>query len=409
MKHKNSIYYILLAVTTLLMMWLLPVLVKKITYKPDSYDFVYYSSLLEDLCLIRYSDKENPVRDTKGNTYTTARADSILPLLYYRQLMSDGTLPDSIKGHEINPRIIRSKSFSFRYAPQEMQSPRKDLYILLESMPKRVGLTMPDDVFRIKSRIEFIDTGTNSVDAEKSGKFQKELEKKGYAFPTRWAAGNPNTKKAYDEGYFCLDANGQLFHLKMVNGRPYIRNTGIGDTIDIAWFSTLEVADKRFYGFLFSKQGEVFIVQNEGGDYSTLPLDIRPVDLRKDQVIIMGNLLYWTVSVITPEGKQCYGLHNETLKSAGEHFLPREPGKWDKVSRWSFPLYITPGDRHTNFLTPVLHFTGLNGFVMNFILAIFVGVMSKTGRKRAFNIIYVLLTGVAGWVSLWILPGAKGN
>jgi hypothetical protein len=40
----------------------------------------------------------------------------------------------------------------------------------------------------------------------------------------------------------------------MVNGRPFIRITEAGKTIDIASFSILEVADKRFYGFLFSKQ-----------------------------------------------------------------------------------------------------------------------------------------------------------
>lgn len=387
------------------MMWLLPVLVKKITYKPDRYPFVYYSSILEKICLIEYSNKETPMHDTDGNIYTTAQTDSLLPLLNYRQLMNDGRLPDSLKGFEINARIIRIKAFSFRYNPPEIKTPDPGLYILFESMPKRVGLTMPNDVLRMKNRAEFIDTESNTINIEKSERFQIEFEKKNFTFPPQWLHGNPNPRKAYDEGYFSLDADGKLFHIKMVNNRPYIRDTRIGENIDVAHFSMLEVPDKRFYGFLFSKQGEIYIIQNEEGNYQTQKLDIKPINLETDQVIIMGNMLYWTISVMTPQGKQCYGLDNETLNCVAEYFIEREEGKWDRVSKSIFPVYITIESRTSNYLSPTFHFTGFGAFVVNIILAIFTLAIPNTKKKRFFNALYIAFTGIFGLIALAVLPG----
>lgn len=410
MRYKNIIYYSILILTTLLMMWLLPVLVSKLTYKPDRYPFVYYSTILNELAVIDYTNKQLPMSDKKGNTYTTSEMDSLLPMLNYRQLMSDGRLPDSIKGQEINARILRAKSFTFRYDPAEIKTPNNGLYILFESMPKRVGLTMPDDVFRMKDKIEFINTESNKVDEAKSQIFQEELSKNGYTFPSSWLIGNPNPRKPYDEGYFSLDNKGQLFHMKMVNGRPYIKNTGIGDKIDIAYFSMLEVPDKRFYGFLFSEQGDIYIIQNEVGNYQTLKLEIPPIDIEADQIIIMGNLFEWTVSITKPEGKQCYGLDNNSLKQLDEHFIQRELGKWDKVSEWVFPVYLTVESKDSNYLTPTFLYTGVYALVLNILLAIIGGIcFSNITKRRIFNAIYILITGIAGFLALLILPKFRKN
>ena len=126
-----------------------------------------------------------PFNDLQGNKYTTAQFDSLMPFLNYRQLMADGHLPDSICGTAISPPLLRAATVVFRYTPRERKTPDKGLYILFESMPKRVGLEMPDDVFRLKDGIEFIDVQTNTVNREKSDLFARALEKAGYTFPTR--------------------------------------------------------------------------------------------------------------------------------------------------------------------------------------------------------------------------------
>ena len=163
--------------------------------------------------------------------------------------------------------LLRAATVVFRYIPKERKTPDKGLYILFESMPKRVGLEMPDDVFRLKDGIEFIDVQTNTVNREKSDLFARALEKAGYTFPARWVVGNPNPRKPYDEGYFTLDSQGRLYHLKMVNNRPFVKDTRIDKDMDMAWFSMYEASNKRFYGFLFDRHGGLYILESREGQY----------------------------------------------------------------------------------------------------------------------------------------------
>lgn len=398
----------MLVLVTLLLMWLLPSLLHKLTYKPDRYPLVYYSTLLDEMAIIDYRDKTYPMTGKSGNQYTTSEMDSLLPTLNYRQLMNDGRFPDSIKGQEMSPKILRMKSFTFRYNPAETETPKSGLYILFETMPKRVGLSMPDDVFRLKNKIEFINTEHNSVDKEKSQLFQDELIKQGYSFPAQWLSGNPNPRKAYDEGYFSLDNKGQLYHIKMVNNRPYVRNTKIGDSIDVAYYSMLEVPDRRFYGFLFSKQGDLYILQNEAGKYQVMKLDIPRIDLRKDQVMIMGNPFDWTISVTKPDGKYCYALNNDSLKQIDSYTIIRNPGKWDKFVKWVFPVYLTVDSKYSEYLKPHVCFTGVYALCLNIVLAVcYLLICDETKKLKLLKMIYVLFTGLAGFIALLLLPKFK--
>ena len=408
MIRKKYTYYIILIFITLVGMWVIPSFVKKATDSPDNYPFVYYSSVLKELGIVDYKDKKTPLSDLKGNQYTTAQFDSLMPLLNYRQLMSDGRLPDSIGGVEITPPLLRAKSVVFKYAPKERLTPDKGLYILFESMPKRVGLEMPDDVFRLKNGIEFIDAKTNTVNKEKSDLFAKAFEKAGFGFPAQWSIGNPNPRKPYDEGYFSLDAKGGFYHIKMVNNRPYVRDTRIGEKIDVAWFSMYEAADKRFYGFLLDKEGNFYIVEGGDGKYTPLKLEIDPIDIDKDQITIMGNMLYWTVSVAMPQNRKYYGLKTETLNKIAEYSVDRQENKWDKVSKLLFPYYLTFQNQNSDFIYPRILYTGICGFGINILLAVVAGFFISRNRKRViFNVLYVLLTGIAGIIALFMIDNSR--
>ncbi|MDR1624562.1 MAG: DUF4857 domain-containing protein [Tannerellaceae bacterium] len=405
MKSKKIIYIQILLFVTFIGMCAIPSLCKKITYSPDDYPFVYYSSILKELCYIDFHDKETPMRDGAGNLYTTAQYDSLMPLFNFRQLMVDGRLPDSIDGHEITPPILMSKSIIYRYSPAKFKTPDVGLYMMYESMPKRVGLELPDDVFRMKDKIEFIDNASNTINTQKSQTFQQALDKAGYSFPTQWVSGNMNPHKRYDEGYFCLDDSRQLFHVKMVNGRPFVRNTHIGDSITIEGFTVYEAADKRFYGFLFDKMGSAYIIESDEGKYKALKLDIPPINLENDEMMIMGNLLYWTVSVTSKKGKDIYALKSGTLECLQKIAIERTPGKWDNVSAWLFPAYLTFEHNNSDFIYPRLTVTGYKAFAVNLALALlFSLVISNPGKKRLFNFLFVLLTGITGLIALLILP-----
>lgn len=406
MKYKNLIFALIVTFTTLAGSWIIPSLVEKMTDESKSYPLMYYSARLKELCLIDFRNTSETFSDIKGNQYPRTAYDSLLPLLNARQLMMDNAMPDSIDGHAIDMKTLRMTQVMFRYRPQDMQMPQPAMGVLFEAMPQRGKLTLPGDYFTLTDQITFIDAETNTVDEEKSIRFQKELVKKGFVFPAQAYWGNPSTRKSYEEGYFCLDAHNQLFHLKMVNGRHFVKNTHISDSLDIRWFAMNEVADKRYYGFVFGKEGKAGIIEStEDGGYFFRRFDIRPFNPEKDQLTILGNLLYWTVSVTDSRGMDTYGLDKETLSCLSAYYQPVKRGLWDEVSEWLFPIRLSLQDKHSAFINLYWHTGAWKAFLLNVLLALitFAILRKSTPTQRWLSVGWVLIVGIAGWTALLIM------
>ncbi|MDR3219243.1 MAG: DUF4857 domain-containing protein [Dysgonamonadaceae bacterium] len=410
MKNKETIYVLVLLFVTLVALWGIPELVKTATYSNNRYPFVYFSSTEKKLLFKEFDGRENALHDDEGKVYTDKEYDAALPLLNFRQLTVNGEMPDSIDGIAIDPRELRVKQVNFRYGPLNKNTPNPGLYILYESLPKKAKLESPGDLFRLKNKIEFIDAASNRVNKQKSELFQTALLKAGYTFPAQWTSGNLNIRKPYDEGYFSLDAQGQLYHIKMVNGRPFIKNTQLDPQIEPAFFAMEEVADKRFYGFLFDKKGRCYILEADGGKYKTVQLDIDPIRLDADELMIIGNFLYWTVAVQTDKGKHFYALQTETLKKVRYAYIEAAINKWDAIAGNFFPFYLTFKDKHSEYIAPHLHFTTYTAWIANVLLAalflfLFPG---RAKKKKIFDSIYTLIFGIAGAVAL-IVTGEREN
>jgi hypothetical protein len=407
MKNKKAIYLVLLVFFTSIALWGIPELVKTASLSRNRYPFVYFSSIEKKFLLKELDGRKEPFHDDEGKIYADKEYDAALPLLNFRQLTVNGEMPDSVGEIAIDPRLLRVKQVNFRYSPIEKNTPEIGLYIMYESLPKKAKLESPGDVFRLKDRIEFVDAETNSVNRGKSERFQSALTKAGYVFPAQWTCGNLNIRKPYDEGYFSLDAQGKLFHIKMVNGRPFVKNTQLNDSIEPAFFSMLEVADKRFYGFLFDKKGYTYILEAEEGGYKALPLDIAPFNLDTDELMIIGNFLYWTVSVQTDAGKDFYALDAETLKNRRNLHLDATVNQWNVTASRLFPVYLTFKDagKHSEFLAPRLHFTAYSALWVNVVLAglsVFI-FPRRTKTKKIFDSACTLVFGIAGAIALLII------
>jgi hypothetical protein len=400
MKSRNLISRLIIVVTTIAFLWGIPALVRLATYSNQSYPFVYFSSVVKQFCFREGSGKDALRYDASGRQYSEAEFDAVLPMLNYRQLSVNGVMPDSINGQAVAAHDIRRSTIMFRYTKTDVSTPHVGLYVLLESMSGRVDLASPGDAFRLGRTIEFIDIKSNTVNKTKSELYAKELNKRGFTFPAQWAEGDFSTRKAYDEGYFVLDAQGQLFHMKQVSGKPFIRNTGASDSIRVAHFSILPVADRRFYGFVFDALGYMYML--ESPSYRLLKLDMPPLDMRRSEALIMGNMFYWTVAVTTPEGKKYYALDNATLRRVDEYVIAHEKNAWDKVSAWIFPVYIAFSDA-TKYVQPTLHFTTPAALTFNLLLALAYALAMRKRKKLtavAGGSVYILATGIAGLAAM---------
>ena len=67
-------------------------------------------------------------RDLAGNIYSEAAFDSILPMFYFRQLMSDERFPDTIQGIAVTPKMVQTENFNFRSVPSDINAPSFGLY-----------------------------------------------------------------------------------------------------------------------------------------------------------------------------------------------------------------------------------------------------------------------------------------
>lgn len=301
---------ILLGITILLLLiWQLPWCYRFFASKPQRSPFTMYSSVINDFAITQPAGDGKGLErtDLSGRRYTEAQFDSILPMFYYRQLLSDNRLPDSINGTAINPRIIQTENFNYRHSPEDINAPSIGLYPLLESMSGRVDLQMPDDVFRITGTgIEFIDIETNSLKGAKSKLFTEAMSKKGFRFPATRISGNPTTRKEYDEGYIMLDAEHRLFHLKQVKGKPYVRHIELPEGLNPKYIFITEFRNKKTLGFLTDNGNHFYVLENK--TYDVKKVDIPSFNPETDALVILGNMFDWTVRVASTDADKYYAV-----------------------------------------------------------------------------------------------------
>ncbi|KUK88437.1 MAG: hypothetical protein XE04_1962 [Marinimicrobia bacterium 46_43] len=205
-------------------------------YLPDFYwllfdvktpsPYVSYSPVDSVFIMYRREGNDLVFRDEAGNTYTRDEYEAKLPFFYYMQLISDGRMPESLHGIELDVNEIKKNRNMHRLRSLMLDVPQIPLYPLLESESGRVNLEFPDEYFRITDEgMEFINSISRKVDKEMSALFTQALEEKGFEFPAKMIFTNPTTRKAFDEGCFVVDSKDHLYHIKKTKGQPVVVNT----------------------------------------------------------------------------------------------------------------------------------------------------------------------------------------
>jgi hypothetical protein len=401
--------YILVIIGILAASIAIPSLYWTIFEKVSSVPTIYYSCTLNDFMIVRSGQGETKFQDSKGNTYTMSEYEKNLPMMFFKQLMSDGRMPDSINGVPMDPSTLnRARSF-FSYSPKKLFAPPVLLNPLFESESGRVQLTMPDDFFRIGHRMEFIDAASNKVNEAKSVLFTKALQDKGFAFPAQIIAGIPTTRKSCDDGYFVKDSRGDLFHIKMVKGNPYVARIDVPDDINIRYIECVDLRSREFYCYLFTEKSGVFVVTDEVYDLQRLPLEgfnpaIHSVkincDLFHKTISLVGDDFIHTV--VVDDAYNVVDQYHETWKGKYE----RPDGK---AFATLFPFQISMDIPETSLISfYTILSPGYRWIVSNLIfVAISIWLIYKREsslKQNALDLAIVAITGVFGFVATLIFP-----
>lgn len=395
---------VLLAVAVVLLAWLLPWGYDFVTSKPADYPFTLYSCVTHSFASVGSAEGKTAYRDNRGNVFTDRQFDSILPTFFYRQLAADGRLPRQIEGRDIDMHTFREGNFTFRHSPKDINAVKTPLYPLLEAMSGRVDLEMPDDVFRMTERMEFVEMAANRVREEKSRLFTAALTDKGFSFPVRYVAGNPTTRKEYDEGYFMVDDAFQVFHVKRLRDRPFVRRTGISADLRMKYIFPTEFRDRKFYGLFSDAEHRLYVLETKS--YALKQLPVPAFDPEKEGVTIMGDPFYWTLQISSDEGRRLYAIRPDDYSLADTMtFTAPEENLADRAARYLFPFKLSFTSFRDKFVCPRVTDFSLQALILNILLAGGYMVYQRKNLYRGITGgIVLLLTGIFGLLPLVLYP-----
>ena len=163
---------------------------------------------------------------------------------------------------------------------------------------------------------------TNTIDADKSQLFTEAMVKKGFKFPARRLAGNPTTRKEYDEGYLILDNEGKLFHLKQTKGRPYVRAISLPEGLNAKYLFITEFKDHKTLGFLTDMDNNFYVLNNK--TYDVIKTGVPSFNPEEDALSIFGNMFDWTVCVKTADADKYYALDADDYSLIKSISFPRK-------------------------------------------------------------------------------------
>lgn len=383
----------------------LPNLYWTIMEKPVNGPFVTYSCI-DKTFMIQHGSPSGVVReDTKGNKLTREQYEKKLPMLYFMQLVTSGTMPDSINGIEMDMKNLRRARSTYRFQPKFMDSPQLGLYPLFESESGRVNLEMPDDFFRIAERVEFIEAKTNSVKEEKSTLFTNALAKRGFEFPSKIIAGLPTTKKSCDEGYLITDTKNQLFHLKMAKGKPYVKRISLPEDLSFKWIECVDFPNKQYYAYMISSNNEVYIVNQD--TYELLKLPVEGFNPETDDLKIYGDFFNYNVIIEGDNYMKNYALDTKFNKVDiyEEKWNDRYHRAEGKVFDTLFPFELTLKSQVSHYIDFRINYSrSLNWLLLSILLVagqIFWLRRQKINLKNhLIDICLIAVTGIFGFIAV---------
>lgn len=368
---------------------------------------IFYSPIKKDFLISTYNDTELKYYDSKGKFYDRDQFEALTPLLNFRQLLASGKMPDSLNGVKLNPEVIKNNSFTKRIHPSEVDLVQIPLNPLLESKSGRVKLEMPDDFFRINKRMEFIDCRTNKINEEKSAKFTKALTEAGFTFPAKIIAGNPTTRKSFDEGYFVLDSGNKLFHIKMIKGEPFCVNTQAPADLNIIYMSIAESTLREFYGMVITGDNSLYLISYDR--YKFIKLPVPSYDYKKTALLVVGDLFYRTISVIDETS-------NKTVVTDRKYrVLDSTELKWEgkfdqaggKYFNYLVPFAVTFTDNNSSFIRVDVKPNTASCFWLTGLLliaTILIMYRKKVPVSKAwFDYVIVICAGIYGFIAIMLI------
>jgi len=348
------------------------------------------------------------VHRTEGRTPISRETfENQLPFIYSEGMRLRGLLPVTMNGREFDLDALRRGKTILGVTPADLTRP--DLYpplhALLDARPDRVSLTFPEDRFRLRGGLEFINADTNAPDQKLSEVFNQALAQAGFNFPARAAFGRDMILKPWDAGWFLLDARGGLFNVRRLHDKPDVRQVALPPDSRVAHVQAQESRDRNMAGLIVTADNEVLLLL---ADMTVRSLHCPGYDPHRHDLKV----------VLDPVGETCVFDDNSRATA-----LRRPTGEQGPVTRldldvpsggmgpgriasWLLtPVRLDPTPESTVFVDPTLSVGGLWSLLGSLCWGVVGAVCAGRGRGQGqalSGLIWGALGGVAGALAAWI-------
>ena len=315
MKKAHKLVLIFLSLIGLA--WLIPVVYCLIIPDKNRDPFVAWSPVSNRFIVSMPTDGKDdpeifdidPITGKPGKYWNKEQRDSLLPEIYTSQLMGKGLMPDSLNGEEMSMQNIRRNRWTFSSFPENINKSVPEIYPLMESMPARFDLEDPKVALIAKNKVDIVDIASNSTDKTKTERFGRMFEEKGFRLPVIKASANITTRKGYDNGYLLIDADNNIYHLKMQVNRPSMAKINRPDSVIPTNVFIQEQPDKAFYGFVSTTSGDFYAIQRD--DYSMIKIPEVKFNPATDRMSILKGLFSWVIKLEKPSGYEWIAINSD--------------------------------------------------------------------------------------------------
>ncbi len=398
--------YLMLITAVLVLSVYLPKIYWKLFDENVRVPLILYSPITEKFLLFD-SFGENKFTDENGTAYSRSEFEALEPIFYYRQLINDQKMPDSVRGHKIDISEIKLNNFRIRITPDNIKIPTIPLLPMFESQSGRTNLAMPEDNFRITdSRMEFIDCYSNTIDEEKSDFFTEALKKAGFVFPAKAIYGNPTTRKPFDEGYFIVDNADQVFHVKMVKGMPFCKNINVPKGFKVKSMNIAESLLREFYGLIIDENDQLYLISYD--NYKLVNIYNKGYNSKTTTMVFRGDLFFRSLQLVNSDSVVVF-MYDKNYKVIDRYSQPLKNVKIAPVGVFAniiFPFVVNTSDDSTYYVDLFFSFGSLLALIINIIFLIIAIIIYKIkGYSLIKNIpdfVLVGLTGIFGLLALLI-------
>lgn len=407
-------YNILLTILCIIVLsWFLPWLYSIVFPVGTSDPFLAYSPVSRQFILSETGGEKNPVicaveaDGTLGERrFTKEQRDSLLPQIYFTQLMAREQLPDSIDGVELTVSALKHGQWVFSSLPRDINKVQPKVYLMMESMPERLDLEDPTEVFRFRDgEVEFIDMATNSRVDGRTRRFTEIFKERGFKLPVRSSSANITSRKPYDEGYLLADAEGDLYHLKMQAGRPYMMKVRMADSIRAKHVFMMENVETRHLGLMTDENDNLYVVEREG--YSICPLAVGKFDPTKERLTIVKTLFNWVVKISDSEGVRWIALDAVDYRPLASYSKPYGTAGSQKVAAFIFPYELSFTAFTDCYVYPRIGNLSVKAIFLNFALALIIFAVGRPCRKpvgcRAVSLVVTLVCGIFAFIPFMVI------